>query len=174
MEGLTMNDSMQKIFDALNQFRKAVIEATGSNNPIIDIKCHPAFTSWLRKNAPPESRFTLDRDMASPSTIKLQDVIFSTHNRTERFVYLLTMNRWGSNENHSYSCGIYSNIKDCLSQALIHTDMRGGKYEPEITMMEVDGRTHNFIIRSTPQLKYICEQINLDFPEDYKRKMEEE
>ena len=63
-----------------------------------------------------------------------------------RMVYVLEMYRWGDTENHSYVTGVYTNLKQALLGGIEHMQYRGGKYEPYITMLEIDkNTTHNHI-----------------------------
>lgn len=53
-------------------------------------------------------------------------------------MYLITMYRWGSWEDHSYVLGAYSTLELALAAAIEERLYRGGKYEYEILEMEID------------------------------------
>ena len=47
-------------------------------------------------------------------------------------LYIVTMYRWGSRENHSYVLGVYDDKELALKSAIENQIDRGGKYYPEI------------------------------------------
>lgn len=53
-------------------------------------------------------------------------------------VYVLTMNRYGSDENHSYVSGVFTSLRQALESGVSHAEYRAYKYEPDIVMTNVD------------------------------------
>lgn len=47
-------------------------------------------------------------------------------------LYVVKMNRWGDDEQHSYVEGVYDNLDLAKRWGKAEKDFRGGKYEPEI------------------------------------------
>lgn len=47
-------------------------------------------------------------------------------------VYVVTMYRFGSKENHSYVYGVYNKKAKALKEADFEEEMRGGKYKAEV------------------------------------------
>lgn len=57
-------------------------------------------------------------------------------------VYVVTMYRWGSRENHSYVLGVYTKKSLALKEAEKEQTYRGGvKYYPEVLEVELNNST---------------------------------
>lgn len=54
------------------------------------------------------------------------------------YVYVVTMERWGSRENHSYVVGVCSTFEQAQELAELEEIHRGGKYERCIERFTVD------------------------------------
>lgn len=52
--------------------------------------------------------------------------------------YIVTAQRWGKNENHSYNLGIFSKKHKAIEIAKSHTEYRGDKYACIVEECEVD------------------------------------
>lgn len=52
--------------------------------------------------------------------------------------FVVTMYRGGSNENHSYVLGVWSNKKQAEKYGYTEEAFRGGKYSPEISEWNID------------------------------------
>lgn len=55
-----------------------------------------------------------------------------------KYVYVVEMLRWSDRENHSYPIGVWSKLIDALKEGIQHGRYRANKYEPAVTMYEVD------------------------------------
>ncbi len=53
-------------------------------------------------------------------------------------LYIVTMYRWGSRENHSYVIGVFSSEQKAGDAGDAEHKYRGGKYDPEIIEVEID------------------------------------
>ena len=58
-------------------------------------------------------------------------------------MYVVTMNRWGDPENHSYILGVFLWHKRAKSIGDLESRYRGGKYEAKITKHRI-GETINY------------------------------
>lgn len=77
-----------------------------------------------------------------------------------KYVYAVEMCRWGSNENHSYFSGVFTSLKQALAEGIQHAQFRGGKYEPYITMTELDSiKVHNHLCRNLEEAQALYIQI---------------
>ena len=56
-----------------------------------------------------------------------------------KIIYVVTMQRWGDSESHNYVVGAYTDALQAKEAGLAHRAWRGGKYEPSIVEIEVDG-----------------------------------
>jgi hypothetical protein len=70
-------------------------------------------------------------------------------------IYIVNMTRWGSRENHSYFLSCYSTIEKAYRAAEIEVMERGGKYDYEIIISEIDSDS-----KYTIYLKYNKEICN--------------
>mgnify|MGYP000960774940 CR=1 FL=1 len=61
-------------------------------------------------------------------------------------VYVVTMYRWGNQEEHSYVLGVWSNEELALLHGKNEESWRGGKYEPKVTSWEVDANEYDNIV----------------------------
>jgi hypothetical protein len=53
-------------------------------------------------------------------------------------LYIVLMNRWGDPELHSYVLGAYSTKELAENMGLKESLRRGGKYDPDIRVVELD------------------------------------
>jgi hypothetical protein len=53
-------------------------------------------------------------------------------------VYVVTMYRWGSRENHSYVRGVFSSEEKAMEAGMDEAVYRGGKYGPSVIKVVVD------------------------------------
>lgn len=49
-----------------------------------------------------------------------------------KYVYVVTMYRYGNKEKHSYVLGVYSNKQKAEKEVEIEEEYRGGKYKGEV------------------------------------------
>jgi len=54
-------------------------------------------------------------------------------------VYVVTMYRWGDQENHSYVLGVWTHPIVAENNGLTEESFRGGKYEHKVTEWILDG-----------------------------------
>ncbi len=54
-------------------------------------------------------------------------------------VYVVTMYRWGSHEDHSYVLGVWTNKIVAENYGITEESWRGGKYDAEVTEWDLDG-----------------------------------
>ena len=66
-------------------------------------------------------------------------------------IYITTMYRWGSHENHSYILYAGESKEKAISLGVNETKHRGGKYDPEVIEM-IDDTRYN-IIHKLPEDK---------------------
>ena len=68
--------------------------------------------------------------------------------KNPNLIYVVTMYRWGSWEEHSYVTGAYSTLDLALVAAKEEREYRGGKYEYEILEMKLDTKhpTHQAVV----------------------------
>lgn len=57
-------------------------------------------------------------------------------------IYVVTMARWGDEENHSYVLGVWSTKAKAEEFGQKEHAYRGGKYEPKIQAVRVDELIH--------------------------------
>lgn len=77
-----------------------------------------------------------------------------------KYIYVVEMCRWGSNENHSYFFGAYTTLKKALEEGIQHASFRGRKYEPYITMSELDTiSVHNHMCRTLEEAQALYVEI---------------
>lgn len=50
-------------------------------------------------------------------------------------LYVVTMQRWGDDETHNYTVGIFDTLKLAEAVGQAHREWRGGKYEPLVERM---------------------------------------
>lgn len=80
--------------------------------------------------------------------------------RPNRFVYLVNMWRWGDPDSHVYPLGLYSTFLLSLTDGLMNSHYRGGKYEPAIYMYEIDSiEAGNQICSSLAQANQLYTEI---------------
>ena len=65
-------------------------------------------------------------------------------------VFVVTMYRYGSNENHSYVLGVWSSEELALQAGEAEALWRGDKYKPEVTAWNVDANEYDNLM--TPAL----------------------
>ena len=58
-----------------------------------------------------------------------------------KYVYVVTMYRYGNTEAHSYVLGVYSTKEDAEFTARIEEAWRGGKYEATVKIIILDAPT---------------------------------
>lgn len=63
-----------------------------------------------------------------------------------KYVYVVEMCRWADRENHSYCIGAFSTLLAALAEGLQHAYYRDCKYEPTVSMFEVDHATGNSLV----------------------------
>lgn len=61
-------------------------------------------------------------------------------------VYVVTMYRWGNQEEHSYVLGVWSNEELALLHGKNEESWLVGKYEPKVTSWEVDANEYDNIV----------------------------
>jgi hypothetical protein len=65
--------------------------------------------------------------------------------KKQKFMYVVTMYRWGSREAHSYVLGVFQKKYAAIKAGISEYDYRGcGKYEPEILEIPIDKYEKNF------------------------------
>ena len=76
------------------------------------------------------------------------------------YIYVVEMCRWGSRENHSYSAGVYTSLVAALRAAIKHAEYRARKYEPFITMQQMENQgCNNIICRDLEEAQELLKQI---------------
>jgi hypothetical protein len=60
-------------------------------------------------------------------------------NKMNQEVFVVVALRWGSNENHSYNIGVYTDLEEAKKVANQHDRDRGGKYVCEVEKGVLNG-----------------------------------
>ena len=55
-------------------------------------------------------------------------------------MFIVKMERWGDYENHSYLIGVFNNYMTASLEGQNHRQYRGGKYEPKIIALDIEGK----------------------------------
>ncbi len=58
-------------------------------------------------------------------------------------IYIVTAQRWGKSENHSYNLGVFSEKNEAIKVAKNHTEYRGGKYACIVEECEIDNYSND-------------------------------
>lgn len=64
-------------------------------------------------------------------------------------VFIVVALRWGSNENHSYNLGVYTDLEEAKKVANQHDRDRGGKYVCEVEKVVLDGNKDPVVVYSS-------------------------
>lgn len=78
------------------------------------------------------------------------------HKYFKEKIYIVNMVRWGSRENHSYFLSSHSTMEKAYRAAEKEAMDRGGKYEYEIIISEVD--SHSKYTQYLKYEKHLCNQ----------------
>lgn len=104
---------------------------------------------------------SLDGVAASGKVYSVDKV--SSYLDSRDIVYVLEMNRWGDEEQHHYCVGIYTSLRQALLDGIDHSEYRGGKYDPFITMMEVNKNSvHNHICKNVEEARILLREWEED------------
>lgn len=72
---------------------------------------------------------------------RLKSIFYSLFVHSPK-IYVVKMNRWGNQENHSYVLGVYTDIQKALNAANYEETERGGKYKAEINEMAINNSSY--------------------------------
>ena len=76
-------------------------------------------------------------------------------------VFVVVMNRWGDNENHSYVTRVTTTMEAALNAGIEESVIRDNKYEPEVICMSVDDDiVRNWIARNKEQCIHLYENMS--------------
>ena len=92
--------------------------------------------------------------------MKLKSIIAMSifyHKYFKKQIYIVNMTRYGSRENHSYFLSAHSNIDKAYKAAEKEAIDRGGKYDYEIIIAEINSDS-----KFTKYLKYNKEICNMN------------
>jgi len=59
--------------------------------------------------------------------------------KNNKTVFVVIMQRWGSSEDHHYIIGVFKKFKEAQKAGVKEREYRGGKYDPSISEIEIDG-----------------------------------
>lgn len=55
-----------------------------------------------------------------------------------KYIYVVTMYRWGDREKHSYVLGVFNDLSIAEDERITEEDNRGGKYGGQILRMRMN------------------------------------
>lgn len=87
---------------------------------------------------------------------KLKRILYSIMIHSPK-IYVVKMNRWANQENHSYVLGVYTDIQKALDAANYEESERGGKYKAEINEMAINNSSYYRTIISTSRVN--CREL---------------
>ena len=67
-------------------------------------------------------------------------------------VFVVVALRWGSNENHSYNLGVYTDLEEAKKVANQHDRDRGGKYVCEVEKAVLGGNMDPGVVYSSAEM----------------------
>ena len=75
--------------------------------------------------------------------------------------FLLIMERWGDEENHSYPLALCKSLTDGLKKSLYNCEMRAGKYEPFISIVNLDTEEISPMLKGIDLVKSVAGQLSV-------------
>ena len=77
-----------------------------------------------------------------------------------KYMYIIKMNRWGSDENHSYIVGVYTSLRKAIREGKKQSQGRSGKYEPMIYSCKLDASfTSRILCRNLEETEELINQL---------------
>jgi hypothetical protein len=70
-------------------------------------------------------------------------IIYKSKYMKAKYNYIVTAQRWGKNENHSYNLGVFSKKHKAIEVAENHTKYRGAKYACIVEECEIDNYSND-------------------------------